>query len=397
MMININVQGEYLTGSYGGKTFGISFSEDKYNAMLELQAKADVADDMDDLRAILQEFEALTQEDYSALVETQSPYIMVNKKTNQFFLQYNNVVSSKPMPKVLADKIIKAIEKNLNITPLVKCWVRFLRNPFFSEKKANLFAEYISAPYVNEKAVAEYMKNGVTAEVAKNMATTMQVAISNEGLLVVYKVSAEIRERYTLDEEEQVKMRSLYSKSIDPITGTVSYAEPDNDEARYYQPAVMKNTGDPFFCIPGMQLPTEHDKPGHILRVGCLISLSSWDQVDTRDHVSGVKGLHVGGLNYILGWQKEDTVTHNILVDPMHIGAIVGLGTGNDGAMRVKQYFVLSEYAGVNKNIYHSSKYAALSDEEYANMVREAVEATKGDSIAATKKMVESEALQVIN
>lgn len=396
MQIIVNVVGDFITGSYGGKPFGITYSEDKYAAMLELQKKENEIEDLDELRALLSEFEALTQEDYSQLIETQSPYVKVNKKTNQFFLQFNNVVSSKAMPAILANKMIKAVEKNISIDPLVKCWARFLRNPFFSSKKAELFAEYISAAYVNEDSLADFVRNGVTAEVAKAMATTTQVAISNEGLLVVYKVSAEIREKYTLDEEEKTQMRSLYQKSIDPITGAITYAEPSSDEERYYMPAVMRNNGDPFYCIPGMTRPSENDKPGHILRIGCLITLASWDQVDTRDHVSGVKGLHVGGLNYIKGWQKEDTVTHNILVDPMHIGAIVGLGIGNDGAMRVKQYFVLSQFSGVNKNIYHSSKYAALTDQEYADMIKEAVDISNLDAKAAIKASVEREALQTI-
>jgi len=41
--------------------------------------------------------------------------------------------------------------------------------------------------------------------------------------------------------------------------------------------------------------------------------------------------------------------------------------------MTVKRYFVHSTFDSVNKNIYHSSTYAALTDAEYAKIVEEAV------------------------
>lgn len=37
--------------------------------------------------------------------------------------------------------------------------------------------------------------------------------------------------------------------------------------------------------------------------------------------------------------------------------------------MRVKQYFVHSSFCGVNKNIYHPSKYAAINDAEFKAML----------------------------
>lgn len=45
--------------------------------------------------------------------------------------------------------------------------------------------------------------------------------------------------------------------------------------------------------------------------------------------------------------------------------------------MTVKRYFVYGSFAGVNKTIYHSSTYAALTDAEYAQIVKEAVEASE--------------------
>ena len=49
----------------------------------------------------------------------------------------------------------------------------------------------------------------------------------------------------------------------------------------------------------------------------------------------------------------------------MHIGAVPD---DQDGAIRCKQYFVHSSLSGVNGSIYHSSTYAAKTDEEWADL-----------------------------
>lgn len=112
------------------------------------------------------------------------------------------------------------------------------------------------------------------------------------------------------------------------------------------------------------------EKKGHFIRVGQKHWLDSWDQVSTP----GRKGLHCGGLSYISGYQTEGTVTHNIFVDPADIHTVA---TSSDGAMTVKAYFVFSSFAGPNKNIYHSSKYAELNDAEYQKLIQEVVEQAK--------------------
>jgi hypothetical protein len=49
----------------------------------------------------------------------------------------------------------------------------------------------------------------------------------------------------------------------------------------------------------------------------------------------------------------------------MHIGAIPD---SEDGAIRCLQYFVHSSLVGVNGSMYHSSSYAALTDEQWEEM-----------------------------
>jgi len=371
-MITINVTGEkdslVISGSINGIPFGVSFDEQKYQEMQRLQEEAGKVQTMEELKAIVDKFMPLTKESYKEVVETACPYIYVNKHNNKFYLKYNNVMSKEELPQAFVDKILTCVEKNLTVTPLIKCWVRFLRNPNYSAKKAALFAEYINAPYVNQELVDQLLKEGLSLQIATQRATTTQVSITMEGLICGYKVSREVLHRYELNEDEDVVTKSRYKKHVDPDTGLVTYDEPQFAEDRLFEPAVMGKNGDEFFC---------GDNKGHFIKVGQIHYLESWDQVDCRDSVTGVKGLHVGGLRYIQGYQTEGTVTHNVLIDPMDIGAIVGLGTGNDGAMRVRRYYPISTFNTANRTIYHSSTYAAMNDAEYAAAVQEAVEKTR--------------------
>jgi hypothetical protein len=395
MMIIVNRLGEYISGAVNGKQFGVTFDQEKYDLMKTLEAKASVANTMEELKALVVEFEPLTKESYKELIQSASPYLFVNKHTNKFYLQYNKVISSKALPQVLVDKILLAVEKNITdgIDPLIKCWVRFMRNPNFTEAKAAKFAQYITAPYKNSAMAAKLMKEqGVSQEVADQICTTTQVAITLEGLLVGYKVSNEIMTKYSLDEDEDVITKSRYQKTVDPDTGIITYTEPEFAEDRLFEPACMGQSGDEFWCVGKSLKNDEINKKGHHIRVGCLHYLESWDQVDCNDNSTCVKGLHVGGLNYIHGFQSTG-ITHNVLIDPADIGAVVGLGYGNDGAMRVRRYFVHSSFSGVNKNIYHSSRYAAMNDEEYQKTLEEVTKKTEMSKEELNKNLEEAYSL----
>jgi len=392
-MINVNRTESVISGSVNGKPFSVTFNEGKYSLMKSLEAKSAAAQTMDELKAIVEEFEPLTKESYKEIVETASPYLFVNKATNRFYLKYNNVISSKAVPQALVDRILISVEKNIDITPLIKCWVRFLRNPNFSNEKADLFAKYINSEYVNYERVTELMETeGLSEEAAIRLSTTPQVAITLEGLIVGYKVSEEVRERYDLNEQEEVITKSRYKKTVDPDTGMVTYAEPEYVEERLFIPAVQRMSGDEFWSV-GVDVNNQHySKKGHHIRVGASHFLDSWDQVDCNDNRTCVKGLHIGGLSYIHGYQNEGTVTHNILVDPADIGAVCNIDH-SDGAMRVKRYFVHSSFAGVNKNIYHSSKYAAMNDAEYRKSLEEVVTKTQMAKEELDKNLAEASSL----
>lgn len=374
MNITVNRINDSITGSFRGKAFGVSFSEERYRQMKDLETRANEAGTMGELKEIEEAFEPLTHEDYKSVIESQSPYLYVNSVTNQFFLKYNNQQSKEPLPQAFVDLIIKSTEKGLDVKPLVKCWARFLRNPNYSAEKARLFAFYISQTYTDPTQLQKFRKEGVAEDRAVDMATTYQTPITKEGLICTYKVSKEITEKYVKDEsvEGGVKKVSKYNYEVDEETGLKTYANKDMEvEDRVFEPAVQGKNGDEFIRLTPAGAEVGR---GHIIKVGEVHQLPDWKMVDTRDNVSCVKGLHCGNLDYIRGYQNDDTVTHYVFVDPMHIGAVV---QDNSGALRVKQYMVYKSFAGVNRSLYHSSEYSKLTDAEYDKLVQEAVTATQ--------------------
>lgn len=366
-MININRIGKSINGSYNNVNFSVPFTEDVWKKMNELEAKFNSASNVKELKPIYDEFEKLVQVDYKKMVEEHLPNIFVNKATGKFYLKTGAKISSIALPETLVERIKTSIDKGIDATPLIKMWTRFLRNPKLRKLDkegqrtfSNRMFNYINTMVTNYELVNELVdKEGVSEAVAIERATTWDVKITQEGLLNTFKVSTEITHKYQLDKDGKKEKVDLYPTvpTIDPVTGVITYSDPvmpETVEERIFQPAVQGTGGDAFFC---------GDKEGHLIRVGQVHRLSSWDKVDTNDHRSCVKGLHVGGLRYIKGYQNTGTVTHNVFVDPMNVGAITDDGSG---ALRVIEYFVHSSYAGSNGSIYHSSKYAAMSDAKWA-------------------------------
>ncbi len=367
-MIVVNRIDDKITGMVNGQPFSRTFSEEIYAFMKQLEAKANTVETMEELKTIVEEFEPYTRESYKEMIETISPNIFVDPKTNTFHLKVGEKIGKEPLPEVFAQKIIKSVEKGIDVTPLLKCFGRYMRvipgRPAYSLQRAKSFAHYISAPYTDRKRVDELMtKEGLSQAVAEKQATGMQVAITQEGLLVCFKVSTEIKTKFALDEGENVVTKNRYKPTVDEDTGLVTYAMPEHVEDRVFEPAVMGQGGDEFWCVGGT-----YNKKGHHIRVGCSHYLDSWNQVGTP----GGPGLHCGGLAYIRGYQKQGTETHNIFVDPADIHTI---NESSDGVMTVKRYFVHSSFAGPNRGIYHSSTYASLNDAEYQQLLSEAIEA----------------------
>lgn len=407
MMITVNLTGGVMkdgkltganiTGSVNGKSFGVVYTEGKYKEMKRLEAEANEAISMVGLTAIVEQFMILTEDAYKEQVETACPNLVVNEATGKFFLKTTDgtVISSHPVPQALVDRILISVEKGLDFTPIIKFWTRFLRNPNYSDMKGARLANYVNQTIVDHELKRELIeKKGVAAATAIERATVYQTPITMEGLLVTYKVSKELLQKF---DKETGKQTDRYAAGYDEDTGNkLPAALPDAVEDRIFFPAVQGLTGgNPFYCYELNQKLAKGQAINkgalkHFIKVGRVIELEKWEQVNTDDHNSCVPGLHAGNLDYIKGYQGAGTVTHNVFIDPMDIGAITDDGSG---ALRVRRYYVHSSNAGINRSIYHSSKFASMTDADWAEFRLKAIEESEAKAAEALDRMKEKAAL----
>lgn len=268
---------------------------------------------------------------------------------------------------------MESVEKDIDPTPIVKAWVRFLRNRNFTNYKAAKFADYITSLIVDMEEVNRLMEEeGYSKDSAVERATYNDVAITQEGLLVTKKYARLLTEGWEIDQEtNKAVKKSLYKKEDDKInmqTGVITKGKdilPEFTEELFFEPPLMGTGGDAFLS---------GDDEGHMIAVGKKHTLKEWSMVNTNDDTSCVKGLHVGGWNYVSCYKSLNCQLLECFVDPMEIGAICDVREGSDGAIRVREYFVFGAVEGRTKGIYHSSKYAAMKDAEWDEFKKEAVE-----------------------
>ncbi len=386
MFITLNRIENSITGSYVNAetneniSFGVQYSKEKWDKMVELQEATTNAADMAEVKAILIVFATLAKDDLKTKVETVCKDLYIQPATNKFYLKVNGRIINNVIPQPIVDRILKSVEKGIDPAPMIKACIRFMRNPNFSQAKFEKFAWYMDQKTILQKVYADLIEQGYTSEVANERATVFQVSISLEGLLCTYKVSTEVTTKFVKD-GEGVKEVSRFESEVDEDTGTVTYLKPSFAEDRVFKPAVMADGGDEFFLE---DINTGAKKAGHRIKVGCIHYLDNWSKVNCNDDSSCVKGLHVGNLDYIRGYQNSGTVTHEVFVDPMDIGAIVQDG---NGAIRVRRYFVYRSYIGPNRNLYQSSHYAKLTNDEWLTIKAE---------LLATRETVAVEQLETV-
>ena len=383
-MISINVIGELISGSYGNTPYSRSFEKDIYEQMVSLANQADAADSVEEYNKILSEFSLLCTEDLSER-SIEADFVgatLYKDPAGRYFVQFKDGgIIDIAMPKTFVDRIYESEALGADVTPLFKLWMRWCRNPILRKKLRSgkgedftkRFCEFVDMKYVHPTLKRELMEDhGLSEELAEQRATMYQVKITKEGLVNAFKVSREILHKYDTETGEEIPR---YQRTFNPDTGEIdSEGLPENVEDRLFEPSVMGNRGDAFYCEGA----NGYAEPQHFIKVGCTHRLPSWDNVNTNDSRSCVEGLHVGGLKYIAWYTGE---IHNIFVDPMHIGAIPD---SEDGAIRCLQYFVHSSLVGVNGSMYHSSSYAALTDEQWEEM--------KEDIIAEYNKIADETA-----
>ncbi len=389
-MLTLNVitmDGERaINGSVNGTKFNVTYAEDLLNKLESYKSLIDSATTVEDYYKAIDDAKALIVEEMNSdgdMITQAIEELVLDSKTGKYYIADEDDVSKTPVPQKLVNVILESVEKDINPSPLIKAWVRFLRNPNFTVNKAELFVDYITAIIIDDKLVNELMeKEGLTQEKAEQRAMYNDVSITKEGLIVAKKYAALQNEGYVMDKEtNKVKRAPIHGKAddtVDQLTGKVTageYIQPEFNEQLLFIPPMMGLGGDEFLC---------GDTAGHVIQIGKNHTLDSWDKVNTNDSTCCVPGLHVGGWQYVQAYEGNNCQLLECFVDPAEIGAVCGIGYG-DGAMRVREYFVYGATEGRNKGIYHSSTYAAKKDDEWKEYIAEAIKNSNA-AIAALGK-----------
>lgn len=368
-MFTFSRKENFITGTINGEVFGVNYSKETYDKMVELEEALENASTPTEAKEITEDFKKLTEENPKSQTTVDFHQDIFVANTGKFYLKVDSKITSVAMPEALVDRIKDSTDKGIDVSPLIKFWIRFLRNHKLrnicktqeeKEAFANRLFNYVNAAYTDEAYVNKLIdEKGYSEEVARSLASVRQVQITVEGILKTYKVSEEVTKRFRLNEKGEREQYDVYDSKVvgvDEITGLLKYEDKKEllNEERVFRPAVMRDTGEEFFC---------GDNLGHIIKVGQTMRLKrGWDSIDTRDNVSCVAGAHSGQLDYIRGYQHSNTTTHNVLVCPSMIGAVTDDGSG---AIRVVEMFILDAFNGTNGSIYHSSKYGSKLDEQW--------------------------------
>jgi hypothetical protein len=281
-----------ILGVINGESFNVVYSDALLQQLKDFQIDYESIEEVDAYEKWVDAVKlALKSSDSSDAIIAKCKDLMYNTKNGKYYIKVGTKVSKHPVPTPLVEVILESTEKNIDPTPVVKAWVRFLRNPNFTPRKAELFAQYITAIIVDTEELTKLMEeDGFIYEKAVERAQYRDVTITAEGLLVCKKYARLLTKGWVIDPEtNEPVLEDLYktTKTVDQWSGKVTetVAYPDFTEELTFEPPVMGRSGNAFLC---------GDVEEHIIKVGQKHTLKSWSQVNCNDNTSCVKGLHVG-------------------------------------------------------------------------------------------------------
>jgi hypothetical protein len=375
-MITLNHSEDRIIASVNGKSFSAAYDSTLWATLTALLEEESNSQTIAEAKVVWDKFEAAMVVTPQSIIAGFTKEVVYNPKTDTYHFTNGTTVSPVPMPKALVDRLLYAIDKKYSIDPMIKFYARALRNPNVTNgPAAALFlrdlCNYAFQQYVSPKLLEAHTKEGYATDVASKMALVYQTPLTMEGLLSTKKVVRPLYDRtrykfvFDADGNPKKVTRDNITRTIDEDTGAVSVSDPEFAEDWAFEPVVMGQSGDAFLC--------GSDKPGHIVRVGNEMHLPDWNMVDRNPNHSCVKGLHTGNQDYIRGLEREDTVTLNCFVDPAEVGAIPYRDVA--GVMRTRSMFIhsIKERENENKNMYHSSTYAKMTDARWATLKTEAL------------------------
>lgn len=184
LTINVISRGDekLLNGVLCGEKFNVPYSEGLF---VDLKTKQDEFNEFTEgsqVAAWEEEVKALLVEKEVDIIETACPDLKKDNKTGFYYVTVEGTVSKTPVPEELVAVILESVEKEIDPLPIVKAWIRFLRNPNFYAGKGELFADYITSLIVDEEEVERLIKDeGFTYEKAVERSTYNDVSITTEG------------------------------------------------------------------------------------------------------------------------------------------------------------------------------------------------------------------------
>jgi len=283
---------EYIHVTAGVKIFNLPFKEETKDNVLEAVTAYEEAVEAGDIklvRSIIAEVDTYCE----GLLNSSEmlpigKYLLHDVVKNVFYFTFEDVALNYPLPQKFVDIFMKDAESGNSSDGLALYIGRFINNPYFELSRLDQLAEEISSTYTVASKRKEFEKAGYSYEEAKIRATVPDKQVTNNGILVTYKVVDEVLDAYALDKDEKriTVPRYPYTKTVDPDTGeiTTDVTYPEFVEGRLFKPAIH-SSGDKFLC---------GDKLMYNYKVGVNHSLPSWDMVSTTDGRSHEKGLHSG-------------------------------------------------------------------------------------------------------
>ena len=297
-MLTYNIMGsgddQRITGVVDNKVFNVIFNNELLTSLKTFQQELENIDEVSAYEAWVDRVVNTIDEANTVDLVTQvCDDLILDKKTGNYYVKVGDVVSKHAVPQPLVTVILESAEKQIDPTPIVKAWIRFLRNPNFTTTKAELFAKYITTVILDTEEIDMLMQEeGYTYEKAAIKSQYRDVTITNEGLLVTKKYSRLLTKGWVIDPDtNEAVLEDLYktNKTVDKFSGEVTeeVSYPEFTEELTFEPPVYGRGGDAFFC---------GDVEDHVMRVGNIIKLRDWSMVNTDDTQNYVKGLHVGRI-----------------------------------------------------------------------------------------------------
>ena len=276
MSLIVNRKNDRVTGSIKGEPFNIAYYEDVYSELKLLMGRIEACDSKKEYETLLESATLLTTVDFRAEVAAANGFLKYKPNVGTYHLVLNKgtkkeIVSSIPIPEALSSMIIESYEEGNDYMPLILAWARFIapdeKGKVKTAEDIAYFAHYLSAEFVDHAKAEKLMKEeGLTQEVAEQMCTYQDIAVTTYGILATYKVADRVKKIWKLEKDKDGKTQKVQvdafpgKETIDPLTGEITKEEgkPEYLEELMFTPSIHKN-GHKFYA---------GDELGYVYRIG---------------------------------------------------------------------------------------------------------------------------------